>query len=118
MALITLLWLIVPACRLSRILVKKVEDTESFRRHIRKIHAINLAFIISIIYEIVFTALYIISYKQSASDSDGISGLKKFLEIKALSLCLGSYIPVGAIAFNHFSNIQSLNLIFKLLWQR
>ena len=27
MALITLLWLIVPACRLSRILVKKVEDT-------------------------------------------------------------------------------------------
>ena len=38
--------------------------------------------------------------------------------MKVLTLSLASFIPVGAIALNHFSNIQSVNNVFKLLWRR
>ena len=38
--------------------------------------------------------------------------------MKVLTLSLASFTPVGAIALNHFSNIQSVNNVFKLLWRR
>ena len=38
--------------------------------------------------------------------------------MKVLTLALASFVPVGAIALNHFSNVQSVNHVFKLLWRR
>ena len=67
-AIFTLVWLTLPACQLKRILKRKVEDTKGFRRDIRKIHGINIAFIIGLLYQIAFSILFILNFDKAASE--------------------------------------------------
>ena len=117
-ATINLIWLTVPACMLSRILKEKVEDAKGFRRDIRKIHGINIAFILAIIYEAVFAGFFILNFNGLIRGSKGDDLIKFIKTMKVLTLSLAAFVPVGAITINHFCNIQSLNRVFKLLWRR
>ena len=56
-------------------------------------------------------------FDKAASEKQS-NDLRFVAEMKVLTLSLASFIPVGAIALNHFSNVQSVNHVFKLLWRR
>ena len=57
------------------------------------------------------------NFDKAASEKQS-NDLRFVAEMKVLTLSLASFIPVGAIALNHFSNVQSVNHVFKLLWRR
>ena len=104
-ALIIIVWLMFPACKLKNILKNKVGDnTKGFRCEIAKIHGTNVAFIVAILYTCTLTIFFTIMYIKFYELED-TSKLQDILKTKILTVSVASYIPVAAIVANHFSNI-------------